>query len=107
MKTSEFLKRAKSLIDSPEKWTQGVCARNIDGKEVSVHSPSAVCFCSEGAIHAATNQFNIKQRANKYAMLQSAVGSNLEVFEYNDSHTHAEVMLAWDKAISLAESEGD
>lgn len=107
MKTSEFLKQAKSLIDSPEKWTTEFVARNAQGGCVAETSDEAICFCSVGALYKQAHISGlpyIPQDSWKY--LRSGT-NGVEAPKYNDSHTHAEVMLAWDKAIALAENEGD
>lgn len=107
MKTSEFLRSAKALIDSPEKWTTEFTARNNSGACVNEYSPDAVCFCSIGALYRQAPISGlpcIPQDSWRY-FHNATEGAELHF--YNDTHTHAEVMLAWDKAIALAESEGD
>jgi hypothetical protein len=39
------------LLDSPEKWTKGVCARDSRGKEIDPESPKAICWCIKGALY--------------------------------------------------------
>lgn len=40
----------KELLSTPDKWTKGCAARDVDGVPVSPESPSAECFCLYGAI---------------------------------------------------------
>jgi hypothetical protein len=42
--------KAYQLIDAPEKWTQGVVARQADGTPCRAHDPRAVAFCVSGAV---------------------------------------------------------
>lgn len=43
--------KIKELLDTPDKWTQGTCARDTDGDATYSESPTAVCFCLLGAIN--------------------------------------------------------
>lgn len=42
--------KAYELLDSPERWTQFVPARNSAGEVVKAKAPDAVCWCIMGAI---------------------------------------------------------
>lgn len=44
------LRAAKALIDTPEKWTQRVYARDSMGFTCESENSAAVCFCSLGAL---------------------------------------------------------
>jgi hypothetical protein len=108
MKASQLLIQAKALITDPEHWTQGVYARtHKDGQDTNSYHPEAVCFCSLGALHRVTKDpltfeayYMAKRRLSKAMGHQSIAG-------FNDTHPHAEVMVAWDEAIALAIAEGD
>ncbi len=102
MKASEVLRKAKELIGTPERWTQGVSAKNADGWGVESTDSSAVCFCSQGAIRAT----NAPSRYAAYRMFRDANGlSGIVGFNDTEGRTHAEVMAAFDKAIAFAEKE--
>lgn len=107
MKTSEFLEKAKSYIDSPEKWTQEELAKDAHGKPVNPYNESATCFCSLGALMKAqlptADRVDIYYTSKKF--LFEAMGSTPSRF--NDTHTHEEVMDAWDRAIAEAKAEGN
>ena len=45
-----ILLKAATLIDDPDRWTQGESARDVAGRPVSPLDPSAVCWCAEGAV---------------------------------------------------------
>jgi len=99
MKTSEFLRKAKSLIDTPDKWTQGTYAADRNGIPVIPDSAAAQCFCSLGALwRQDTSSWATHQKGH----LLEAMGGNIAKF--NDTRTHAEVMAAWDLAIAAAEA---
>jgi hypothetical protein len=95
---ADVLRRAKALIDSPEKWLQ--CTyRNSAGDK----------FCVAGAIHAASlcelemRAFN-SDRARMF--FRRAINKGF-IENWNDrkGRTHAQVMKTLDKAIALAERE--
>lgn len=99
MTPSQILRKAKALIDTPEKWTQGAFARDAKGRGVETHDVKAVCFCSAGAL----GKVNHDGPNEPYEYLTRSFGGGLVVF--NDTHTHAEVMAKWDEAIALAEAD--
>lgn len=102
MTPSEILRKAKALIDTPEKWIQEAYAVNDKGWEVELSNPSACKFCSLGAIHR-INDDNDDAHDATFDYLKNAMGTYVD--GYNDTHTHAEVMAKWDEAISLAEAD--
>lgn len=103
MKTSEILIKAKSLIDSPEKWTQEVFARDAKKQQVEHKSPDAVCFCSLGALSLVAGKDSYDfATARQY--LRAAIGDQF-IASFNDDHTHEEVMSAWDKAIQISKQD--
>ena len=80
------LMRAKAFIDSPEKWCQG-----------AYFSPNGAAACSLGALTT------LDDANPAYFYLQRTMDGFIGSF--NDCHTHAEVMAAWDKAIELSIKE--
>jgi len=109
VKTSELLRAAKALIDTPEKWTIEALARDKTGLQVAICHSDAVCFCSYGAIHKIGDIKNINYWNNPmYDYVDKAselIGGQSSAATFNDSHTHEEVMKMWDKAIELAEQQ--
>lgn len=123
MKTSEILTKARALIDTPEKWTQGAYARlinsdlqSVDGQfpEVDWSNEMAACFCSLGAIfRTVTDCPDLDTHATPAIMAlgaqtedpfgKQAAGSRQAVAAFNDSHTHQEVMAMFDRAIAEQE----
>lgn len=54
MKTSKVLLKAMDIIATPDKWTKGCFARDINQDSTSADYPDAVCWCALGAIQKAT-----------------------------------------------------
>ncbi|MXN46085.1 hypothetical protein GR138_12880 [Shinella kummerowiae] len=104
----EALQKARELISDPKRWTQEAYARDTDGVDNvncgSDHIPEdSVCFCSIGAIAKAYG-CNISAAECSTAFKLLEAGLDDEVGVYNDSHTHAEVLAAFDLAIARASS---
>lgn len=105
MKTSEVLIKAKELINTPDKWIKDQFEQVNNG---------STCFCSLGALaqaakpeseeHAQYTQMWDQNPAHMF--LNLAVGRDVNFSEtfatYNDTHTHDDVMMAFDKAIEMA-----
>lgn len=108
MKTSDLLKQAKTLISKPENWTTGFCARNSDGNGIPYTSDEAVCFCSLGAAGRIASMYNHAFGFDEaYSQMRDylMVAVPYDVPDFNDTHSHIEVMELWDKAIALAEKD--
>jgi hypothetical protein len=90
---ADVLRRAKALIDTPEKWGQGP----------DLWSKGTKCVNLAIMTVNATNDV-VGHAALKFS---EAIGRH-ENTRWNDdpTRTHAEVMSAFDRAIELAESEG-
>lgn len=109
-KVAGFLIEAKKLIEDPTKWTQGWFAKNAIGSNVSSLSESVVCFCSLGALERTEGRelWDTKYgerllSRDAQVVLETAMKCSVE--NYNDTHTHAEVMQKWDDAIELAKQK--
>jgi hypothetical protein len=93
MNTLDVLVKARELVSAPERWTQRSFARSSLGNTVKATSRHAVCWCTFGALQV----FGAGVESRAYRMLRSEVGGFLGKF--NDTHTHAEVLAAFDAAI--------
>lgn len=101
MKTAlQLLEEGKATIQDPKRWTQGAFARDKENEKVSSHNPTAVCWCSLGALNRIEDSGEYRQAVR---LLCKAAG--MEVADFNDSATHEEVIAMWDKAIELAKEE--
>lgn len=102
LKPSQILRAAKAKIENPENWIQGSAAIDRDGMNCDPDSLAAVAWCSLGAF------YSIRSTSYKdagYSFLERSISKSgvPGVANFNDTHSHAEVMSLWDKAISLSE----
>lgn len=100
MTPAETLRRARALIERPEAWTTGELARDASRNRCEVDDPCATCWCAEGALLAAGGSAAFEAA---FAFLRAQVPKQLHRF--NDERTHADVLAAFDRAISAAEAE--
>lgn len=106
--TLTLLKKARELISAPNHWTTEFNAKNAAGYPVASIDETAVCFCSIGALlHYVRNGNHLFISANeKLRDSMNKMSSGLTfVWQYNDSHTHSEVLALWDKTIQRLENE--
>lgn len=102
------LKAAKALITKPENWTQKAFARTINNKLTDSCSADAVCYCAVGTIQKVSNDVyeSLEYKLLSSAMVNKELTNNqCYVAEYNDTHTHEEVLAKFDEAIELASVE--
>ena len=106
MTTLETLKSARKKITDPRRWTQEWFAKRIeeDGtfKDTDSTSPYAACWCSSGAIRAVLGVDDSGSISDDYA-IAFGLGSLGDLEHFNDTHTHAEVLAAFDAAIAKLE----
>jgi hypothetical protein len=108
MATLEILKDARALIAKPECHTKGVAARDEKRESTSVDSPYATCWCLWGAlVKAGAHRAMDGDISPPIVRVMEAVGIDPEerslvaLFDWNDSHTHAEILAALDRAIAI------
>ena len=105
MTTAEILKAARGLIDTPEKWTQGAWSRSR-GEHYTPY-----CYCSAGALarvatgvpNPTSSQFFALESSIALLALEAWMGG--DIVEFNDTHGHADVMAAFDRAIAAEEAK--
>ena len=111
------LKESRQLVAKPENWTQQTMAQNEFKDDVFPTDVNAICFCALGAI---TKVLNLNLDSVKFTMnleeqeqllyIRRLVTQQLEedirdeyLTEFNDNHTHTEVLNAFDKTIARLE----
>lgn len=111
---ADVLRKARALIDSPEKWTQHTWARWSNGEQCTIGARSAAQFSAGGTLCRVTvaphkssdpkyrKQFEALEAAEN--ILVAVVGMKVEAWNDAPERTHAEVLEAFDRAIALAES---
>lgn len=99
MDTVETLKAARALIDTPEKWWQKKGDEYRAGRHCAITALDEV-----GGVRATTGP--------AIPALARAIGGWTEepvllvrtITSFNDSHSHAEVLAAFDRAIEVEEA---
>ncbi len=118
MTPREILIAARELISEPQRWVQGYAyarTRRTDEGEGILRLPvstceDAECFCALGAVQYVVG-FNdpcltsdrISGRAGwdvRRAVAALAAVSGVDVEDFNDHSTHAEVLALFDEAIA-------
>ena len=106
MSKKEILQGIRELIRDPAHWTRGVIARDAAGREVLMTSPQAVAFCLSGALHRfeATHPGTDVMGAVWQPLMEMIHHRyKCPMPEFNDTHSHAEVLAVLDEAISAQE----
>lgn len=102
----ETLKAAREKISDPSRWTQEWFAKRKDEdgtfKDTDATSRAAVCWCSSGAIRAVLNVDDFGFISEDFA-IPFGFSSLRDLENFNDTHTHVEVLAAFDAAIKNAE----
>lgn len=102
MSVLSTLEAGLALIRDESRFWKGEYAITADGMEVCGSNPEAVCWCSEGALQYVLDDWEIESSddgAGALRALSRAMG-NTVVSMFNDNHTHAEVVAAWEAAIA-------
>lgn len=102
MTPSQILRAAKALIESPAHWWNGRGDRRC-----YMNSAGLICrqVCAIQAISFALDFDG--DYGGSHRFLGEAIGRQgvyMSIVTFNDSHTHAEVMAMFDRAIELAEA---
>lgn len=95
----EILTTARKLISDENNWTQGAYARNIAGDSVLYNDPTAICFCSIGALER-VNKGSRDPIVIAYRALATELGGGSNIVQFNDKATHQEVLALFDRVIA-------
>lgn len=107
MNSAQILKDAKAHISDPAMWHKGDFFADAPGIDLRDLEEFPKCpSCAYGAVAYVAK--SPKCVANNY-LSNAAWERGLYVVEFNDSDdtTHADIMALFDRAIALAEKEGD
>ena len=96
MTVKEALIAARALIAKKSRWIQGSMARKKDGTSVTSDDSQAYKFCAVGAL---SNVVSKKTRIYDISSQKLARFMKPFITGFNDTHTHKEVLAAFDKAI--------
>lgn len=105
-----MVQAARELISDPARWCRGTMAKNDRGYAVGPRQPDACQWCALGALVKCTpddskfkGEVNTKVMANalKVAAMfrRLVIGVGHSLVEFNDAHTHDEVLATFDAAI--------
>lgn len=103
METIDVLRAARERIATPDKWCQQVLGIDAHGNQLMPEDLSrAVQCCAEGAVFLIAGEDD--GWSAMYALIDQLKGADSErmapVSKFNDTHTHAEVLALFDKAIA-------
>ena len=101
MNTLEILTAARAKIADEKNWCQNDYARSAVGELVIPTEDSACSWCSLGSIFSVVGSMGASYVHSEF--LGRYMDKPITIF--NDSHTHAEVLAAWDKAIAECAKE--
>lgn len=88
MTAKEILIAVKARIDTPDKWSQG--------------AGTGTRLCSIEAFTVIPDAIGQSRIVAEDLLREAMNGKDASIVEFNDSHTHAEVMAAFDRAIEAA-----
>jgi hypothetical protein len=81
--------KVHELLDTPDKWTQGVYAKDSYGSEVDFNSEAAVCWCLQGAI---THRYtSYRDEEGVFEDIQARLGVHLVDWNDKDGRTLDEI----------------
>lgn len=107
IKVSEALRKAKEMIQSPDKWTNKDFAVDENDQPIIFIDQNARKFSSEAAIMLIQGEYPMVNSGKLY--LYRAIGKENKFddtfLQFERNHTHDEVMAIFDKAIALAEAD--
>lgn len=105
MDTVQILKDARALIADEKNWTRNAFARDSKGNEVTPDKEDATCFCAIGALSRVVQQPPYYDLPGERLLGDEAwISGEIGVAEFNDAHTHEDVLALFDRAIARAES---
>jgi hypothetical protein len=96
----QLLIAARARIADPAHWTQFAMARDSEGQSVAARSPRAVSWCMTGALSYYSDDASWW---SAYLRLSTQVDYG-RLVEFGNTHTHAEVLAAFDRAIAQLET---
>jgi hypothetical protein len=103
---ADKLREARATLTPEEAWAQGASAYDASHKQVRETDPTAVCWCALGAIARAFNShYGDDYHQSVTFMLSAARTHDLAFWNDSSQRTHGQVLLAFDRAIELAERD--
>lgn len=101
----DTLRKARELIQEPARWTQHAEARDRQGASVSPLWDDACQWCAWGAAWRAYHASGARGDVWFAAIDTLEASVEEHVPRFNDRHSHAEVLAAFDRAIAALEGK--
>lgn len=113
LKAVDILKGVKDILCVPERWTQGVSARDAEGYSVPAKSADATCWCLTGAMQLIIPNGDeyLPTWALGVEVMQKGIDPDLPQFcsiaLWNDFKTtkYSDVMALLDKLIAVEQAK--
>ncbi len=102
---AQALTDARALITPVAQWTQGELALNNDGHAVNSKDKTAICWCAAGSIRKVSNTDYEFTASFNFLKVYILTGAQY-IADYNDNHTHTEILQLFDTAIAAAKELG-
>ena len=101
------LEKARGFISNPKNWKNG--APLLDERNAGIHCSLTAIYDADGVPKQNYIAMNSYLRRGMIATDSSPTkhssNGSLELSTWNDSHTHEQVLVAFDKAIEFAKEE--
>ncbi len=104
----DVLRAAREKIATPERWTKGAAARDVNGGKVDAASPLAVCWCANGAIYSKPSPYlrpGLRDSATENLRMLLPIGFYVSTFNDAPTTTHADILALFDRAIAAEEKQ--
>lgn len=104
--TAEILRAARERITPKEAWTQGRLSDLVPfGYAPPEDFEGSTCFCAMGALmYEAPDRAAFEEASDLFGVANRDEAGRRGFANFNDAHSHAEVLAGFDKAIELAEA---
>ena len=98
------LEKARGFISNPKNWKNG--APLLDERNAGIHCSLTAIYDADGVPKQNYLAMNSYLRRGMIATDSNPTSNgSLELSAWNDSHTHEQVLVAFDKAIEFAKEE--
>lgn len=102
--TLEVLRGARELLADEAHWVRGDFARNASGASVLSTSTDACAWCLVGAMRNKAGGKTDAYFSAFSAIFRLLRNGHTRLSDFNDTHSHAEVLDLLDRAIAAEES---
>ena len=101
----EILTRARKVISKRSNWIKGYFAKTRRGEECDGSHENAVKFCAVGALSRAAGKDYVATHKARWAARVLLDRESKNIVDFNDTHTHKEVLAVFDKVIKALKAK--